>query len=55
MEKEKPQGKGRFINLDIFYYEGDYLDGRQHGEGKLVNFNTLEEYTGGFSGGKFHG
>jgi len=28
MLKEKPEGKGRLYNLDIFYWEGDFVDGK---------------------------
>lgn len=46
MKKEKPHGKGRFFNLDIYYYEGDFNEGHQEGEGKYVNLTTFEEYAG---------
>lgn len=38
MQKEKPHGKGRLINLDIYYCEGDWVNGKLNGFGKLINF-----------------
>lgn len=55
MQKEKPHGKGRLINLDIYYCEGDWANGKLNGQGKFVNFQTKEEYEGEYKDGLFHG
>jgi hypothetical protein len=46
----KPSGRGRYDNpVDKSHYEGEFRDGRYHGEGKLVEKEMT--YTGQFMNG----
>ena len=55
-------GKGKFKHGDNFYYEGEWLNGKEHGKGKKIKNDTLvissipmmiKEYEGVFTNGKF--
>lgn len=38
--KEKPEGVGRFIKLDINMYEGECKEGRYHGNGFFTDYSS---------------
>eukprot|EP00930_Biecheleria_cincta_P037802 TRINITY_DN2597_c0_g4_i2.p1 TRINITY_DN2597_c0_g4~~TRINITY_DN2597_c0_g4_i2.p1 ORF type:complete len:4129 (+),score=689.20 TRINITY_DN2597_c0_g4_i2:1820-12388(+) len=55
-------GKGHYADLST--YEGTFVNGKQHGQGKVEQFERLKNglpgrrlasYEGGFAEGKFHG
>jgi uncharacterized protein (TIGR02145 family) len=55
-------GKGKFKNGETFFYEGDWLNGKEHGNGRKTKNDTLvissipmmiNEYEGVFKNGKF--
>jgi len=52
--KEKPNGKGRFIKLDIDYYEGDFVNGRYEGCGKYWHMGG-DQYEGEYRNGLYDG
>jgi hypothetical protein len=51
--KEKPEGFGRLIKLDINMYEGEFKNGVFHGEGFFTDY--ISEYKGEFYEGLMDG
>ena len=41
--KNKKQGYGKYYYNKDKYYEGEWFNGKQHGKGKLVKNNIVEE------------
>lgn len=48
-------GKGKLTYPNKDFYEGDFVDGKQHGEGTLQYISTKTSYKGPWNNGKQHG
>jgi hypothetical protein len=44
-------GKGQYFVDDLLVYEGSFLNGNMHGEGRLIDYNG-SEFLGQFENGK---
>ena len=58
MKDDKAHGLGKMIYKNGDIYEGEYLNGEQHGEGKIIfkcPETSFQQYDGFWKSGKYHG